>query len=265
MNIYLKELKNHIKSLIFWSLAIVFFLVAAMSKYQGFSKSTTSLNETIESLPGGLSAVFGIKGLLDLTSAGGYFALCVMYFAIMLGVHALLIGSGIIAKEETDKTIEFLYAKPISRNRILFTKLLAALTVVALLNIATLVSSIFIVAAFNEGPSINGEIVFLMPALFFIQLLFLMVGATFAAVMRRPKRAGMLAAAVLLATYIISVLDDLTDYGFLKYTTPFKYFDARTVFSEHSYSLINIIITVVVVTILFTVSGFAYKNRDFNV
>lgn len=265
MNIYLKELKDYRKSLLFWSIAIIAFLLAAMSKYQGYSKSGTSINDVIGSLPAGLSAVLGFKGL-DLQTAGGFFAMSALYLAVMLGVHAVLLGSGIIAKEETDKTIEFLFSKPVSRNRILFSKLLAALTVIATLNIVTLVSSVVTMPAFNEGPSITGDIVFLMPSVFFIQLWFLMIGASFAAVMRRPKRVGMLSAAVLLATFVISAFVDITDkYGFLKYTTPFKYFDAKTIFTEGSYDIGYVIITVVVVTILLALSKLAYKKRDFNV
>jgi ABC-2 type transport system permease protein len=189
-----------------------------------------------------------------------------VYLSVMLGVHALLMGSGIIAKEETERTIEFLFAKPVSRKRILFAKLLAALTEIAILNIVTLVSSILAMAAFNDGPSINGDIVFMMPAVFFIQLWFLMIGASFAAVMRKPKRAGMVSASVLLVTYIISALVDITDrFSFLRYLTPFKYFDAKQIFIEDRYDYWYIAITAVAISIMLAGSEFAYRNRDFDV
>ncbi|MFA5800934.1 MAG: ABC transporter permease subunit [Thermoleophilia bacterium] len=263
MNIYLIELKSYRKSLIFWSLAVIGYLLAAMSKYQGYSKSGTSMTELLNSLPAGLSSFIGAS-TLDLQTAGGFFAMTVMYLSVMLGVHAVLLGSGIISKEEIDKTIEFLITKPVSRSRVLFSKLLAGLTIIATLNIITLISSIITMAAFNEGPSINGDIVFLMPSVFFVQLFFLVVGASFATIMRRPKRVGMLSASVLLATYIISAFVDITDrFGFLKYMTPFKYFDAKIIFSEHSYNMAYIIITLSIVTILLALSRFAYKKRDF--
>jgi ABC-2 type transport system permease protein len=192
--------------------------------------------------------------------------MCVLYLGLMLGVHAVLLGAGIIAKEETDKTIEFLATKPVSRSRILFAKLLAALTAIVILNIVTLVTSIVTVAAFNEGPSINGDIAFLMPSVLFVQLWFLMIGASLAAIMRRPRRAAMYSAAVLLATFIISAFVDLSDrFSFLKYTTPFKYFDPKTIFAEGRYSVQYIIITIVALTILLAGSRSAYRSRDFNV
>ena len=265
MNMYLKELKDYRKAMFFWTLAIIAFMLSAMSKYQGYQKSGTSINEVIESMPAGLGAVLGFKGL-DLQTAGGFFAMCALYLSIMLGVHAVLLGSGIIAKEESDKTIEFLCSKPVSRNRILFSKLLAALTTIVILNIVTAITSVISVAAFEEGPSMSGDIIFLMPAIFFLQLWFLMIGASFAAVMRRPRRAGMYSAAVLLATFVISAFVDITDrFGFLRYTTPFKYFDPKTIFAEHRYSITYILITAVVVTLLLAWSRMAYQNRDFDI
>lgn len=264
MNIWLKELKDCRKSLLLWSLAIFGFMVAAMSKYQGYARSGTSINDLISSLPAGLSAALGFKGL-DLQTAGGFYAMCALYLAVMLGVHAVLLGSGIIAKEETDRTIEFLGVKPVSRSRILFSKLLAAFTAIIILNIVTLAASVVTVAAFNEGPSINRDILFLMPSIFLIQFWFLVIGATFAATMRWPKRAVMYAAAVLLAAFILSVFVDLTDkLGFLRYATPFKYFDAKTIFSEGRYSVTYVIITAAVITVLLVLSRSAYRRRDLN-
>jgi ABC-2 type transport system permease protein len=265
MNIYLIELKHHRKALIFWSLGIVAFMLSAMSKYEGYAKSGTSVNEIFKELPGGISSFFGAN-LLDLQSAAGFFTICVMYLSVMLGIHALLLGSGIIAKEETDKTIEFLVAKPVSRNRILFAKLLAAFTAIVILNLVTLAVSIVTVAVFNQGPSINGDIVFLMPSVFFIQIFFLMVGVSFATIMRHPKRAGSLAAAVLLATFIISAFVDISDrFGFLKYLTPFQYFDPKTIFTEHAYNPAYILITLAAVAVMLAASRFAYNGRDFSV
>ncbi len=264
MNIYLKELRDYRRALIWWTLAIIAFIVSAMSKYQGYQKSGTSIKDLIDSMPAGLSAVLGFKGL-DLQSPGGFFAMCVLYLGLMLGVHAVLLGSGIIAKEETDKTSEFLFTKPISRNRILVSKLLAAFTAIVILNLVTLVSSMVLMPAFYDGPSINGDILFLMPSVFFIQLWFLVIGVAFATAMHRPRRAGMFSAAILLAAFIISAFVDLTDrFNFLKYTTPFKYFDVKTIFADHSYSVQYISITVAAVIIMLAGSRYAYKSRDLN-
>ena len=44
----------------------------------------------------------------------------------MATVHAAMLGADIISKEERDKTAEFLFVKPISRNKIIISKLLGS-------------------------------------------------------------------------------------------------------------------------------------------
>jgi ABC-2 type transport system permease protein len=265
LNIYLKELGNYKKSVLFWFLGVVGLLASGMSKYQGYAASEGSITEIMNSLPAGFSALFGV-GTLDLETAGGFFAILALYLSVMLGVHAVLLGSGIIAKEETDKTAEFLFVKPISRARVLTSKVLAALTIIVMLHIATAITSLLVVGAFNEGPSISSDILLLMPGIFFIQLLFLTIGTAFASIIRQPKRAGQLSAAVLLATFIISAFIDLTArFNFLKYLTPFKYFDIKSIFIDSSYDISFVVITFVVVSALLAASYIFYKKRDLQI
>jgi len=264
-NIYLKELASYKRQLLFWSIGILLFLLTAMSKYQGFAKSNVSITELFKDLPAGFTSLFGI-GTIDLGTAGGFFSIIALYLSIILGVHAVLLGSGIIAKEEIDKTAEFLFTKPISRGEALTSKIVAAFTVMTALTLISAVGSLIVVSAFNEGPSINNDILLLMPAVFFIQLIFLTIGISLAAIMRHPKRSGQLAAAILLSTFILSAFIDIADkFDYLKYITPFKYFDAKTIFINGGYNIVNIIITLVFVLSFLITSEIAFKKRDINI
>lgn len=264
LNIYIKEIREHKKSLFYWSLGIIFFLMAAMSKYQGYVKSGVSITEMLKGMPSALGAIFGI-GNIDLTKANGYFTVCVLYLAIMLGVHAVLLGSRIISKEEVDKTAEFLFTKPITRGQAFAAKTLAAFTVMFALTLVTTVSSVLIVEAFNEGPPVNDDIMLLIPSIFFIQIIFLTIGISFAAIMRWPKRAGQLSATILLATYILAAFLEITDkFDYLKYLTPFSYFDAKTIFIDRGYNTLYVIIAVVFVVAFMAISRIAFKRRDFS-
>lgn len=266
LNIYRKELNDQKKSLIFWSLGILLFLVVGMSKHQGFSSNDgATLIDILNTLPAGISAVFGTD-VIDLTSIMGFFSIMVLYLSVLLGVHAVLISTNIITKEETDKTAEFLFAKPISRRFILTSKLMAALTSMVILNIVTAICSVWIISIYNKGDSITSDILFVMPAILLIQLLFLMVGIAVATVSNRPKKAGMAAALVLLVTFIISALVDITDkLDYLKYVTPFKYFDAKVLLTEHSYDATYLTLTAIIIVILTAVSFISLKRKDLSI
>ena len=60
----------------------------------------------------------------------------------MATIHAAMLGATIIAKEERDKTSEFLFAKPVLRSTIITAKLLAAFVNIVVFNLITFISLI---------------------------------------------------------------------------------------------------------------------------
>lgn len=265
MNLYLKEIRDNKKSLMFWSLGVFMFLITGMSKYQGYINSGVSVSELFTELPVGIGSIFGLEQL-NLESAIGFYVIIALYVAILLGVHAVLLGSNIFAKEETEKTAEFLFSKPISRSQIFTTKLSAALTLSVILNIITLILSIIIVNVFNNGPSITSDILFLAPAVLFIQLFFLYIGILFASTMKKPKKAGMISAGILMSTFILAAFLDVIDkYKFLNIFTPFKYFDVKTIHTTNSYNIAYLLIAIILVNISIYFSKKVYTSRDLDV
>lgn len=264
-NLYFKELKSNWKSILFWSLGVVVFLLIGMSKYQGFVNAGQPIDQVFSDLPEAFGAVFGLN-TIDLTQASGYYAVTVLYVSILLAVQAVLFGAGIMAKEETDKTAEFLYSRPITRTEGIATKSLFAVSVILILNIITTIATIIIVGAFTEEPSITRDILFLAPAVFFIQAMFLFIGLAFASIMKKPKRSRMLASAVLLVAFVFSTAVDISDkYDFLRYFSPFKYFDAKEIFLAGHYNIGYIIIALVFMAVIFLISKIAFKKRDLDI
>jgi ABC-2 type transport system permease protein len=176
-----------------------------------------------------MRALLGI-GSFDVTSMSGFYALLFLYIELTATIHAVLLGSSIIAKEERDKTAEFLMAKPVSRAVIVTSKLLAALVNVAMINLVTLLSSIVMVSAYNKGPDISGEITMFLLSMFIVQLIFLSLGTLLSACMRNPKTSGAAAAGILVGSFVISKITDLTDQlNVLNILTPFKYFSYSSI------------------------------------
>ncbi len=265
MNIILRELKAHRKSLIFWSIGMLFLIMSGMSKYSGYEKAGESVNDLMAGLPSGMKAVFGV-GEIDLTTAIGFYAVMFLYFLVMTSIHASLLGAGIITKEEKGKTAEFLYAKPISRTKVITSKLVAAVIDVLVLNLVTLVLSVVIVSAYNKGESATGDILILMVGLFFVQLIFLSIGMAAAAIFKRYKRAAPAATGIMLFAFFLSLWLDMTDkFQNLKYLTPFKYFDAKVIIKEGSLDPVYIALSIGIVAVLLTTTYVFYQRRDLNI
>ncbi|WP_419954922.1 ABC transporter permease subunit [Neobacillus niacini] len=265
MNIFLKELKSHRKSLIFWSIGIFLMVTSGMVKYESLSSSGQPMNEMLAGMPKSLLALLGI-GEFDISTASGYYGLLYIYLLLMATIHSAMLGATIIAKEERDKTTEFLFVKPVSRNRIITAKLLAALVNIVVLNIVTFISSLVLVGKYSSGEVVTGDIAITMAGMFILQLLFMVIGSSLAAVKRKSKTAASFAAGILLLTYLISVVIDLNEgIEGLKYLTPFKYFEAKNIMFGGGLEFIYVLLSAGLIAALTAVTFIFYKKRDLNV
>jgi ABC-2 type transport system permease protein len=265
MNLYMREMKAHRKSLIFWCLGICLMIISGMNKYSYYEQSGQSITELTSAIPSTLRAILGF-GNFDVSLASGFYGMLFLYLLVMSTIHASMLGANIIAKEERDKTTEFLMVKPVSRSTIVTSKLLAALTNIWILNIVTLILSILIVDKYSRGESVTGDILILMVGMFILQVLFLLVGTGIAAMSKNPRIAASIATAVLLVAFMISIVIDMNSkLGGLKYVTPFKYFDAQHVMYGGGLEPVFVILSVVIIAVFAGVTYVSYMKRDLNV
>lgn len=263
MNLFFRELKAHRKGLLFWSIGMLLMVLSGVAKFYGYSgNGQSNINGMLELFPKSLQVLFGLEGF-DLTMASGVYGILFMYIALMAVIHAVLLGTDLISKEERDKTTEFLFAKPISRTKVVTAKLLAGVVNIVVLNLVTLVSAIYTVAYYSKDTSANADIVLLTYALFLLQLLFLLVGASVAAISKRARTASGLATTILLVTFILYFAINLSGkIDVLKYLTPFKYFEARTIIANGQLDPFYVGLSIVLTLALVATTYVTYKKRD---
>lgn len=267
LNIYLRELKSNRKSLLIWSIAAVLLIIMGMQEFSaGAVPGNGDFNDFVAQMPKSIQNIMGV-GVLDLSIAIDFYGVFYFYISLVAAIHAVILSSGIISKEERDKTVEFLLVKPVSRNRIVTPKLLAALTNIIVLNLAISVSSYFTVLYYSEGNSegLLKNIAILMAGLFALEIIFAAVGAFCAAVFKKPKLSASVSTGIMLASFVLSVVLDIWGKdSFLKYFTPFKYFDAKLLLNNN-YNPICTIISVVAVVALIAGAYYFYNKRDMKI
>lgn len=262
MNIFWIEIKAYSKSLFFWSIGILFLMASSMGKYAGLSSSGQSMSELMGGMPRSLQALLGI-GTLDLSRASGYYGVVFVYLVLMGTIHATMLGANIISKEEREKTAEFLFVRPVSRNKVILFKLLAALANLAIFNIVSLVASLMLVTKYSKGESVSGDIAITMAGMFILQLLFLVIGSATAAVYNNPKKAAAFSTGVLLITYMLSIAIDLNDHlKILKYLSPFKYFEAKNLMYGGGFEASFLLLSIVLIAALTVITFMCFKKRD---
>lgn len=265
MNIFLREIKANRKSLIIWCISVFILIAGGMAKYVGLSQSGDLVNEMMDKLPVVVKALWGLENF-NLTEIKGYYSVMFQYFILMATIHASMLGATIISKEERDKTADFLLTKPTARNKIVTSKILAAIFNILIFNVITLGFSLIFVAYYNKGESINTEIFILMVAMFILQLLFLAVGTSLGALSKKTKIATSKATAILLGTFILSMYIDMNNkVEKLKYITPFKYFEAKNLVFGDGFNIVYVVLSLVITACLIGVTYKFYSKRDINV
>lgn len=263
MNLFIRELKASVKPLLFWCLGLTVFIAAGLGKFSATSSSGQSMNELIASMPKSLQTVLGVGGF-DLTTMKGFMGVMFLYTAVLVAVHAAALGAGILSKEERDRTFEFLYVRPVTRMKIFAQKLAASVVNLVVMNLITFLVLTVLAGKLSSEP-LTGDITRLTAGLLFIQCIFYSVGLLLSQLLPGGRAAGGLAAAVVLVTFIFSVASDLSDnLGFLKYLTPFKYFDAKALYTN-GIEVVYVVLSVVIVGACLAVTAVRHAKKDLRV
>lgn len=265
MNLFWRELKAHRKALFFWSLGMIACIGSGMGKYAAYSTTGQSAAELVRQLPKMIQVIFGVSGF-DLTKATGFYGLLFMYIALMIAIHAVLLGAEIIAKEERDRTSEFLFVKPISRVSAVTSKLLAGLVNLVILNIVTAITSFYAVSYFDKSGSIIGTVLIFSAALFLLQLIFYFVGTAVAGAIKKPKRAPSIATSGLMFSFLLMILVNMSDkLESFKYLTPFKYFEAKPLMDTGKLDPAYLAISFALILVSTAITYRSFTKRDLEV
>ena len=267
MKMFWHEIKSTYKVLLTWTAGILLFQLSGYSKFEGFkSASSTSLNGIANAFPKPLLVLFGMSDLNFVTLIG-YFGILYVFFALMASIHAGLIGTGIISKEERDKTSEFLYTRPVSRNKVLTAKLLAGLFNVLIVFVVIAASSVIGVGIVNgHNYSLSGQVINLMWGILMFQIFFFSLGVMFAGLFKHPKLPTLGVTVAIVGSYFVSALSQLNDsLNWLRFFTPFRWVSAPSIiYAGHvgyGYAALAIGLSV-----LFIVLGYIlYNQRDLTV
>ncbi len=261
MNIFFRELKANFKSLLIWCGILGLLIMIAVAKFSAFANDPSTV-AMLDAMPQGLLDALNMRSF-NLTTLSGFYGVMFVYFALMGAIAAAMWGSDIISKEERDKTVEFSLVLPVSRSRMITAKALTALVNCVLFVLATLVISLVAVQQYNPDQALYDFLNLEMLAMFFIELIFLAVGLLLGCGMRRYKAAGSTAVAIILVTYFLSILSNMQEkLDFLKYLSPFRYFDATDFFHTGRFETVFLILSAGIVIVCVAAAYAVYNKRD---
>jgi ABC-2 type transport system permease protein len=261
MNIFLHELKANLKSLLIWSAIIILLIFMTVAKYSAFAGDPEML-KMLDSMPPALLDALSMRGF-NLTTISGFYGVMFIYFGLMAAIAAAMWGSDSISKEERDKTVEFSLVLPVTRSRVVTAKGLAALVNCIAFVLVTWVVSLVAVQSFKPDQAFYKFLALEMEAMFVVELIFLAIGLLLGCAMKQYKLSGSTAVAIILATYFMSIMAVMNEkLDFLKYFTPFKYFDARELFRTGRMDVTYLLLSAAIIVVSVIAAYWIYNRRD---
>lgn len=266
MTIFIREWKRNRKSLIIWSLTISFMIFLLMSLFPSFAENADAMEEFLKAYPEGFLEAFGLDKV-SMTTILGYFSTEAYAFLILFGsIYAMILSSSLLSKEENEKTIEFLLAKPVTRIEILTNKL--ALLILNLF-LFTLINSITTYIAFEvfKIEDYNKTVLFLLLlAPFLLYLTFASIGFLFSVFIKKTKSVYSLSIGLVLATYFLDIIANVSDkLSFLKYFSPFNYVDSADIIVNQQLDISYIIVMLLITAVCISLSFYLYIKKDITI
>ena len=262
MSIYLRELKANLRSLLVWSAVMFLLVLVAATKFRAYHDNPEML-KVLDSMPKALLDAVGLNGAFNLTTLTGFFGVMFTYFGLMGAVAAAMWGSDVVSKEERDRTAEFLLTLPVTRSEVVTAKALAVLTTSAAFVFVTWGISLSMAQRYHPGRSFYRFLALEMVAMFFIEIVFLALGLFLGCAMKRPGRSGSAALTVVLVTYFLSLVGKMDErLDFLKYFTPFGYFDVSRLLRTGGFDVVYLLLSAVLVAVFVAGAYLTYNRRD---
>ncbi|MEK6266588.1 MAG: ABC transporter permease [Clostridium sp.] len=261
MNMFLHELKAYRKSTIIWTCSLTTFVVLFLSMFPAFSKEVETFKKLMEGFPEPLRKALGLS-VDSMSSILGFYAYVFLYITLCGAIQAMNLGTSIISKETSGKTVDFLLSKPVTRSKIMTSKLIAAVTCLVITNATYLVVA-SVMASIVKTADYSYKIFFMLSiTLFFVQLMFLSLGVIISVMASKIKSVIPISLGTVFAFFFIGMLASTTGDGALRYITPFKYFDTSYIIKNSSYDTPFIIIEIAFIIVAITASYFVFAKKD---
>ena len=229
MNLFSMELRQNLKTMVIWTAVsgALTLLLTLLYPAMLSSDMLALFNAKLVALPKELVAMFNLSGE-DIRQLPQFFAYFFQFVMMAACVYGATLGLSVISREESDGTIEFLYAKPLRRTQIVTGKLLAAAVTFVIYFMGVAIGGVAGCLAVKpealDMMTLLTAVKSVLAGGFIAGLAYMFVGLALSVLLRRPKHAASLASALFFGTFIAGSVPRITGVlDFLKWLSPINY------------------------------------------
>ena len=271
MNIFKFEIKRGLKSLLYWSVGISLVIIVFMSLFPSMESLGMKdlLSGKLEGLPTNMLEAFNISSGTDFSNISDYLAYTIQYVVMASAIYGSILGVSSIIEEESEGTIEFLYSKPVSRMKLLWSKILSRSTIfmlyVLIVYVITIGISLVVKPAQVDTMNMINDITLILIGLGLVGYIFMAVGILISTLLKRGKAATSIGLSLFFFTYVLGIISKLKDnFEFAKYFSPYDWFLPSNAIGD-GFEVKYIIIGIVIIFISLLSASYIYKSKDMNI
>lgn len=259
-----REFKINLKSFIIWTVTLVGILCTAFLVYPAMKIDQAMMDQLLKSFPPKMLEAFSMD-LVSIGSVSGWFATEGYMMVTLIGAcFAALMGGTILLKEESDKTIEYLYSKPVKRSAIINSKVITGITYITALNIIVSASTYINFAIADDLNFKRWVLMSVAPLL--LHYLFFFLSMFISTFFNKLKKMMGISLGLVLGTYFISMIAIMSDkISFLKYLSPFEYFSSRYIIINEGFNTLYLVLTLVILVASITGIYLNYNKKELTV
>ncbi len=232
MTIFRLELRNLKKSLLAWALSVGAFIFLMLAFYPSMRTDAMQsiANTKLDAIDPAILAAMGLAEIPNFTIITNFFGYVLQFITLALMVFVVQQSATLIIKEESEGTIEYLYAKPVSRNEILIQKSLAHLfSLLALLVALTMVTliSYLVFSDYSFAQSLN-ECLIVYGGVLFVSLIFSALGLLASVLVKTSRSGATVTVAIVFGTFVLGVTAAVVKkLDFLIYFSPMDWIKSQ--------------------------------------
>lgn len=258
-----REMKINFKSFAVWTsiLMLLFLIVYLVYPSIVNSDSVKSINDMMNLFPKDLLKAFNMD-ISSIDSAFGWLKTEGFVFVLLItGIYSGILGSNILLKEESDKTIEYLNSVPVTRKKIITDKILCGFIYIIFM--------VLVVGIFNFiGLEISGDfdeksyvLLSITPIFSSIVIFaFCLFLSTFA---HKTKKIIGISLGLVFMSYFLNVISEMSESTkVLKYISIFTLADIRNVIIKTSINPIIVILSIGITTLFLILSILHYDKKE---
>jgi len=259
MNIYLHELRFHKKTLLIWNFSLFITLVLMLLIYPAVLSEGEAYVKILDSLPPEFLEALSID-FDTFLSFNGFLGYIYTYVLLALCVLSMNLGLSALGKEISGKTADFILTKPVTRRSFLSQKLFSGLTLLTLTNLFLgLSTGIMGILLEKEDRDPQGLLLILLAG-FILQILFFTLGMLIGILRKRIRFITSLSLSIVFTFYILGMVSQIMKKEYLRYFTPFRYFDFNQILMKSGYEL-NYLLLSILLILGFTAMSYLLLER----